>query len=85
MIEYTAAEKLAGLDLHGLPCRIPEPVGKEVDCTHKRFEWGDHGEGYFDHHDEWVVLESRVEVTTMRDIPGTNNMKCDICGYSRRY
>ena len=50
-------------------------------------EWMDCGEGYFDHNDidEWVPLLSRVEVTTMRDIPGTNNMKCDICGYSRRY
>lgn len=84
-MEYTAAEKLARLDLHGLPCRIPEPVGKEEDCTHTQFEWCDTGEGYFDDNDEWVSLPSRVEVTTMRDIEGTNNMKCDICGYMRRY
>ena len=84
---YTPSQKLANQDLHGLPCRIPEPVGKEKECTHTRMEWMDCGEGYFDHNDidEWVPLLSRVEVTTMRDIPGTNNMRCDICGYSRRY
>ena len=84
-MEYTIAEKLAGLDLHGLPCRIPEPVGKQKECTHTRFEWQDCGGGYWDHNDEWVPYETRVEATTMRDIPGTNNMKCDICGYTRRY
>jgi len=84
-MEYTPAEKLAGLDLYGLPCRIPEPVGKQKDCTHTRFEWDHFGEGYFDHDDDWVPLSTRAEVTTMRDIPGTNNMKCDICGYMRRY
>ena len=85
MVEYTIAEKLAGLDLHGLPCRIPEPVGKQKDCTHTQHEKADWGEGYFDDNEEWVVLYTWAEVTTMRDIPGTNNMKCDICGYTRRY
>ena len=84
-MEYTAQQKLAGQDLHGLPCRIPEPVGNQKDCDHTRFEWVDCGNGYFDHNEEWVPEESRVKVTTMRDIPGTNNMKCDICGYTRRY
>lgn len=82
---YTPSEKLARLDLYGLPCRIPEPVGKEKDCTHTKFEWMDCGDGYFDQDEEWVPCHARVEVSTMRDIPGTNNMKCDICGYARRY
>jgi hypothetical protein len=82
---FTPAQKLAGQDLYGLPCRIPEPVGNQKDCTHTRFEWDHFGEGYWDHDDEWVPLPTRAEVTTMRDIPGTNNMKCDICGYMRRY
>jgi len=31
MTEYTLDEKLEGRDLHGLPCRIPEPVGRQKD------------------------------------------------------
>jgi len=63
MVEYTIAEKLAGLDLHGLPCRIPEPVGKQKDCTHTQREKADWGEGYFDDNEEWVVLYTWAEVT----------------------
>ena len=33
--QYTVAQKLAGQDLHGLPCRIPDPVGEQKDCEHE--------------------------------------------------
>lgn len=83
-MEYTPEQKLAGLDLHGLPCRIPDPVGKQKECSHTQIQW-EETHGYFDDNEEWVSLRSRVEVTTMHDIPGTNNMKCSLCGYQRRY
>jgi hypothetical protein len=85
-MEYTVEQKLSGLDLHGLPCRIPDPVGKQKECSHTEFKWTESNtDGYFDHNEEWVPYRSRVEVTTMHDIQGTNNMKCCLCGYQRRY
>jgi hypothetical protein len=43
------------------------------------------GDGYFDSNDEWVKEKRLMDVTAFEDIPGTNNMKCSVCGYMRRY
>ena len=84
-MEYTVAQKLAGLDLHGLPCLIPEPTGKQVECPHEKPELVYMGDGYFDENEEWVEQRRRMNVTAFEDIPGTNNLRCAICGYTRRY
>ena len=84
-MEYTVAQKLAGLDLHGLPCRIPEPIGKQAECSHEKLEWVYMGDGYLDDNEEWVEQKRLMSVTAFEDIPGTNNLKCTICGYTRRY
>lgn len=84
-VEYTAAQKLAGLDLYGLPCRIPEPTSDQSKCTHTKPELVYMGDGYVDDNEEWVRENRWMDVTTFEDIPGTNNMRCTICGYTRRY
>jgi len=82
---YTTSEKLAGLDLHGLPCRIPEPTPLQAVCSHTEEQLVDEGDGWHNHEGEWVVELTFRHVTTMRDVPGTNNLQCFKCGYTQRY
>jgi|APSaa5957512576_1039674.scaffolds.fasta_scaffold154971_1 hypothetical protein len=84
MEKYTIKEKLDGKDLHGLSCRIPTPTPEQAECSHTRTE--DIDEGYeCDFSGEWIDCWERYEVSTCEDIPGTNNLKCTMCGYTRRY
>jgi hypothetical protein len=86
MIEqYSVDQKLAGLDLHGLACRIPEPVGEQANCSHQKKDHVYMGDGYLDEEGEWIEQKRLMDVTAFEDIPGTNNLKCTICGYTRRY
>lgn len=79
---YTTDEKMQGLDLHGLPCRIPKPTAKQAKCSHsEKVTFDDGYEGW----DGWVNDWKTVNRCLMEDIPGTNNIKCPICGYTRRY
>jgi len=81
--QYTLEEKLSGLDLYGLPCRVPTPTPAQAKCTHSTTEQVDQG---FENWDgEWYPDWRTVEVSTLKDIPGTNNIRCTICGYTRRY
>lgn len=84
MKKYSINEELAGLDLHGLPCRVPKPVGAQVNCTHTQIEYA------IEESENWrtgeIDREEKVyTVTCYEDIPGTNNIKCSRCGYTRRY
>ena len=80
---YTMDEKIQGLDLYGLPCRIPTPTPKQAKCSHtKHIEWDD---GYENWDGDWVSDWKRGEQDIMEDIPGTNNIRCPRCGYTRRY
>ena len=81
--KYSLKEKLSGLDLHGLPCRIPIPTPEQAKCPHTVTEWEDYG--YEDWDGEWHYDLRRVEASIMHDIPGTNNIRCSRCGYTRRY
>lgn len=81
--EYTPAEKLAGKDLYGLPCRIPEPTPEQAGCTHTREVWEDETEEDWD--GNITTTSHLVEHSTMQDIPGTHILQCSICGYKRRY
>lgn len=81
--KYSLEEKLSGLDLHGLPCRVPTPTPEQAKCSHAVTEWEDYG--YEDWDGEWRSDLRHVEVSIMHDIPGTNNMRCSRCGYTRRY
>lgn len=81
---YTLEERMMGLDLHGLSCRIPEPTKEQSKCSHTTLEcvtesWEDWMTG------ETVSEEKHYEVSTYEDIPGTNNLRCKRCGYTRRY
>jgi hypothetical protein len=82
---YTTDEKMQGLDLYGLPCRVPTPDEKQSKCSHTRKEWVQ--TGYRDDFsDEWIDLgEELHESWAYEDIPGTHLLKCSICGYTRRY
>ncbi len=81
---YTTAEKMAGQDLHGLPCRVPKPTPEQEKCSHSRMVEREHGyENWMT--GEWVSDVQRVEVDTFEDIPGTNNFRCTQCGYTRPY
>ena len=81
---YTISEKLAGQDLHGLPCRVPKPTPEQERCSHSTMVERDHGfENWMT--GEWVSDIKRVEDDTFEDIPGTNNFRCTQCGYTRRY
>ena len=81
--EYTMADKLAGRDLHGLSCRIPKPTPEQAKCSH--MEWTEWDDGYEDWDGDWHSDWKRAEVCIMEDIPGTNNLRCPRCGYTRRY
>ena len=83
MEEYTLEQKMAGEDLHGLPCRVPEPTPEQAQCDHTEFQLVDNG--YYDAEDAWVPNYQKTQVCTLQDIPGTNNMRCTKCGYTRRY
>jgi hypothetical protein len=83
MKQYSVSEKLQGLDLHGLPCRIPEPTAEQAKCSHTRHIEVD--EGYADWDGEWQSDWREYEVGTYEDVPGTNNFRCTQCGYTRRY
>ncbi len=81
--DYSIADKLAGRDLHGLPCRIPTPTPEQAKCSHTESKtWDD---GYEDDDGNWRSDWRRAEVWIMEDIPGTNNLRCTRCGYTRRY
>lgn len=82
--KYSASEKLAGQDLHGLPCRVPKPTPEQAGCSHSKWEESDQGfENWMT--GEWVSDIKQIEVNTYADIPGTNNFRCTQCGYTRRY
>lgn len=81
--KYTIDEKLAGLDLHGLTCRIPKPTPEQGVCSHTTWEQVD--DGYENWDGDWIPDRRNVEVDIMEDIPGTNNIRCSRCGYTRRY
>ena len=73
-----------GLDLHGLPCRVPTPTEEQSKCSHTRVEW------VTESWEDWRTgkiesEEKRYTVSTYEDIPGTNNLRCTKCGYMRRY
>lgn len=82
--EYSIDDKLAGRDLHGLSCRIPEPTSEQAQCSHsEEVSWDDGYEN--DWTGEWVSDWKQGTKSLMEDIPGTNNMRCTCCGYTRRY
>ncbi len=81
--EYTIEEKMAGKDLHGLSCRVPKPTAAQEKCSHTRREWVD--TSYENGDGEMVEEGHYAEITTCEDIPGTNNFRCRLCGYTRRY
>lgn len=84
MADYSIEDKLAGRDLHGLPCRVPQPTPEQERCSHTEFRTIDRGfRDWWT--DEWVSREVVEEVCLMKDIPGTNNIRCTKCGYTRRY
>ncbi len=84
MKEYSTDEKMQGLDLHGLPCRVPTPTPEQSKCTHTRLKEVDDGyENWYT--GEWESDFKMVEVLTYEDIKGTNNIRCTQCGYTRRY
>lgn len=80
---YSLEQKIKGEDLYGLSCRIPKPTEKQSKCSHSRFVYVDKSyedwDGYT-HHEYDYVEESALE-----DIPNTNNFRCSLCGYTRRY
>lgn len=81
--KYTTEEKMKGLDLYGLPCRIPTPTKEQAKCSHTEVIW-DNEE--FEDWDGKIYTEERKQtVSTFEDIPGTNNLRCTKCGYTRRY
>lgn len=93
MNSYTIDQKLRREDLHGLPCRVPEPTPEQAKCTHTRTVGG-----YWDvpseyltqmFNDEDYTVDSEwieeYEQSICVDIPGTNNFRCTRCGYTRRY
>jgi hypothetical protein len=82
-MKYTVADKLAGRDLHGLSCRVPKPTKEQSECSHTKFKEID--DGYEDWDGDWHSEFKTVEVCLMDDIPGTNNIRCSRCGYTRRY
>jgi len=82
--KYSIEEKLMNLDLHGLPCRVPIPTEGQAKCSHTRVEW------VTETWENWATGEKESEekfytVSTYEDIPGTNNLRCTKCGYTRRY
>lgn len=82
--EYSTEDKLAGLDLHGLSCRVPKPTLEQAGCSHSEWEESDQGfENWMT--GEWVSDIKMIEVGTFVDIPGTHNFRCTQCGYTRRY
>lgn len=83
MQTYSVEEKMQGLDLYGLPCRIPEPTPAQAKCSHT--EVVDVDDGYENYDEEWVSDWKQYTVCIMDDIPGTNNIRCTRCGYTRRY
>lgn len=83
-MKYTNIEKMEGKDLYGLPCRVPEPTPAQAECSHSRFEYRDMG-FRDDWTGEWVEDFKSIEVDCTEDIPGTNNFRCTLCGYTRRY
>ena len=82
---YTTDEKMQGLDLYGLPCRVPTPTDEQAKCDHTRKYWAE--SGYRDEFTyEWVDTGMQLfEEWLYEDIPGTNNLRCSKCGYTRRY
>lgn len=83
MKKYSIEDKLAGKDLHGLSCRVPKPTPEQAECSHTELkEWDD---GYEDWDGDWHEEIKISEVCIMEDIPGTNNLRCPKCGYTRRY
>ena len=82
--EYTMADKIAGRDLHGLSCRIPEPTPEQAKCSHTELVERDRGYKDWDT-GQWVKNMQWEEEDVMDDIPGTNNIRCPLCGYTRRY
>ncbi len=80
--KYTIEEKMKGLDLYGLPCRVPEPTKEQAKCSHTEVIWFE--EEYEDENGKYTE-EEKSTVSTYEDIPGTNNLRCKKCGYTRRY
>ena len=83
MKEYTIDDKLAGRDLHGLSERVPKPTKEQAKCSHTNWERIDRG--YKDWDGDWHSDWKNEEHCIMEDIPGTNNLKCPRCRYTRRY
>lgn len=76
--------KMNGADLYGLSCRVPKPTEKQSKCSHTKFTQID--KGFRDWWtNEWISNFQNVEVDTFEDIPNTNNLRCSLCGYTRRY
>ncbi len=73
--KYSIEDKMAGRDLHGLPCRVPKPNAAQASCSHTRRVWVDDED----------TGGRYVEISACEDIPGTNNFRCLLCGYTRRY
>lgn len=84
MREYSLEEKLSNKDLHGLKERIPKPIGKQKDCEHTEFIKVDRGYEDWDS-GEWIPNIEVEEHCAMKDVAGTNNIRCPRCGYTRRY
>lgn len=82
-MKYTIEEKMSGLDLHGLSCRVPKPTAAQSTCSHTKKSWVD--TGFNDWDGNWQSDMRMEESTTCEDIPGTNNFRCTRCGYIRRY
>jgi hypothetical protein len=84
MNKYSIQDKMNGADLHGLSCRVPKPTEKQSKCSHTKFTQID--KGFSDWWtNEWISHFQNVEVDTFEDIPNTNNLRCSLCGYTRRY
>ena len=82
--QYSIDDQLSGKDLHGLSCRIPKPTKAQAKCSHTKGEWITVNEK-----DDWtgeITKELKyIESCTYEDIPNTNNIRCSLCGYTRRY
>ena len=83
LANYSLEQKLAGEDLHGLPCRIPKPTLAQAKCSHTEEVIVDYG--YENWGGEWQSDRRREQKSIEHDIPGTNNTRCSRCGYTRRY
>lgn len=90
-MKYSIDDKLAGRDLHGLPCRVPEPTPEQAKCSHTKYEKVYEQEDVLEDGVWWGETRTSeyayrwVETTCMNDVPGTNNIRCERCGYTRRY